>query len=217
MPFETWQPAVFEQRYCVMIDEPGVEQLIEQLHSTDVEIRRQAAELLSYLGDNRAVEPLILALQDDMRSVRQWAVIALGDLGDARAIEPLVTLLLRGDEDHEMEYDAREALFEFRGFKSERAVEKLIQALSDDNPNRRAVAAEVLAWIHDSRAVEPLINALADEQSDVRQYAANALGSIGDTRAIEALRKALSDQDYWVRRMVSAALNELEDNLNPLA
>lgn len=70
-----------------------------------------------------------------------------------------------------------------------RAVEPLIQALSDSTKFVRRDVAKVLGNIGDARAVEPLIQALTDSDSDISSYAAEALGNIGDARARKALAK----------------------------
>lgn len=63
-------------------------------------IRRDAANALGELGDNRAVEPLIAALTRNSRlypdremNARSAAAQALGQIGDSRALKSLIAAL----------------------------------------------------------------------------------------------------------------------------
>lgn len=70
-----------------------VEGLIEALKHKDLTVRRQAAEALGELGDDRAVEPLIGALKDKDTWLRWCAAEALGKIGDERAVKHLIEAL----------------------------------------------------------------------------------------------------------------------------
>ena len=88
----------------VKIGQPAVEALIACLAAKDgdSDVRRQAAETLGRLGDNRAVEVLTACLKDKEISVRREAIEALGKLGDKRAVEPLIALLATKDEESDV-------------------------------------------------------------------------------------------------------------------
>jgi hypothetical protein len=70
--------------------------------------------------------------------------------------------------------------------KDVRAVEPLIEALSDSNESVRTSVAEALGELGDERAIEPLIAAFADG-IEVRFYAAEALRLIGTPEALAAV------------------------------
>ncbi|WP_103125505.1 HEAT repeat domain-containing protein [Nostoc cycadae] len=76
-----------------------------------------------------------------------------------------------------------------------RAVEPLLQALSDRSSEVRTNAIESLVKLGDSRAVEPIIQCLQDADFFVRTKAAWALAEFGDTQAIEPLIEALSHEN----------------------
>lgn len=76
-----------------------------------------------------------------------------------------------------------------------RAVEPLLQALSDPSSEVRKNAIESLAKLGDLRAVEPLIHCLQDSDFFVRSQAASALAKLGDAKAIEPLIQALTDEN----------------------
>lgn len=65
-----------------------VDGLIKALNHKEVEVRREAADALGRIGDERAIEPLIIALREE--SMRDDAAIALSMIGDGKAIEPLM-------------------------------------------------------------------------------------------------------------------------------
>ena len=91
----------------------------------------------------------------------------------------------------------------------EPAVEPLIAALKDDNPDVRAMAAKTLGDIKNPRAVEPLISVLKDEDRDVRKNAVKALRWIKDPRAVEPLIAALKDEDWSVQSGAANALRAI--------
>lgn len=73
------------------------------------------------------------------------------------------------------EFTARRAAIALGELADERAVEPLINALSNKNDDVRQVAAESLGKIGDIRAIEPLKQAENDEYKSVRDSARSAL------------------------------------------
>ncbi len=74
------------------------------------------------------------------------------------------------------------------------ALEPLVKALNDDDPEARAAAAEALGRETDPRAIEILIGLLAsDNDTRVRLKAAEALRQSKDGRAVEALVQLLAE------------------------
>lgn len=69
-------------------------------------------------------------------------------------------------------------------------IDPLLEALRDENPERRQAAAQALFMFGDSRTVGALITALRDPVVGVRFAAALALGNIKDVRVGEALMAA---------------------------
>ncbi len=92
-----------------------------------------------------------------------------------------------------------------------RAVEGLIQALSDGEPELRGLAAWALGEIKDPRAIAPLVSSLADEDIYAREMAVRALGEIEDSRAVDALLEALDDPSPAIRSAVIWSLGEIGD------
>jgi len=92
----------------------------------------------------------------------------------------------------------------------ERAVEALIKALDDDDPNLRASAASALGEIRDIRALEPLTEALGDGNLTVSCCAAFALGMIGDSYAVKPLIQLLNRPNLEVQQASLWALGEIK-------
>ncbi|MBI4412236.1 MAG: HEAT repeat domain-containing protein, partial [Deltaproteobacteria bacterium] len=73
---------------------------------------------------------------------------------------------------------------------------RLIQDLTDIDPQVRYDATRYLVGTYDPRVVEPLIRSLQnDTDVRVRKSAANVLGVIGDLRAVEPLIQALENDE----------------------
>ncbi|MBI4659719.1 MAG: HEAT repeat domain-containing protein [Verrucomicrobia bacterium] len=96
------------------------------------------------------------------------------------------------------------------------AVPKLVDALSERDPEIRWSAANFVGWIgvkaNADAAVPALIEALRDGHARVRQYAANALRNIGPRgaqRAAPALIQCLNDKTMEVRATAAVALGSL--------
>ena len=214
-----------------------VGRLIKKLRHREPDVRRSAIMELGELDSTRAVSPLtkimrddyedigvrefavqvlselvINALVDDDAGIRAAATEALGWLGDARAKD-----WSHAHNDELVRKAAVEALkkLEFR------AIEPLIDALSDSKPLVRRSAASAVArlyprWLRKRAAVDfrhrfitPLIKAMGDDDLSVRVAVAEALGKLGDNSAVGALIKALGDSKREVRRAAAEALGML--------
>lgn len=86
-----------------------------------------------------------------------------------------------------------------------------LDVIGDANPNRRELAAQVLAWIGDHDAVPALVRLLDDRYPRVRRAAARSLALIGDQSATPALANALHDVDAEVRQIALQALITIAD------
>src|SRR5918993_221991 len=73
----------------------------------------------------------------------------------------------------------------------EEMVDKLIEALKDEDAGVRRQVARTLAQINNPRAVPALMAAMKDADADIRAIITSALGELGDTRALPALHDAL--------------------------
>jgi HEAT repeat protein len=92
----------------------------------------------------------------------------------------------------------------------QRAVEPLMQILSDADWRLREAAAVALGALRDRRAVEPLLSLLHDGVGDVSAAAFEALICIGDARIIPILLDTIR-QPGWNRLLAIQSLGTLGD------
>ncbi|MBA7613244.1 hypothetical protein ES703_20489 [subsurface metagenome] len=85
------------------------------------------------------------------------------------------------------------------------AVEQLVAALKNKNPNVRAQAAIALGEIKDRRSVKHLISIAKDRDAFVRASVVQALGRIKDSKVFDTLLSALQDESVEVRRNAARA------------
>jgi len=148
------------------VNEAAVESLIQDLADQNVSVKVNAVKALVEIGEP-AVESLIQSLEDDNPEVRENAAHTLGKIGDERAVGPLIKIMNDPNEN----LPARENAIFALGEIGKPAVESLIQAMEDENPQIRARTAEALSKIGDERAIEPLDRALHDKYGMVRDAA----------------------------------------------
>lgn len=111
--------------------------------------------------------------------------------------------------------DTAKALREYaktlHGTRDPQILQRLSEALKDNDWIVRWAAAEALAWVGDPAAVPLLIKALPDSYWMVRVAVIRALLEIGDPSATPDLAKMLDDRNSTVREAVAEALGALGD------
>jgi len=119
-----------------------------------------------------------------------------------RPVESLIRDLK--ERDWRIQAEARRALLGLAGD----AVEPLLRALRDDDPEARRAAAQMLGLIEDGRAVEPLTEALKDQEPKVRNAAMRAVGRLGDPRGVRALIGLWKDPSAETRTKAAESIVE---------
>jgi len=207
----------------VEIGEHAVEPLIQALGAEDPDLRENAAVTLGKIKDERAVQPLIGLLTDEEWEVESAATNALVAIGKP-AVEPLIEILqdenedtflqtkviavLAGIKDERAIQPMIQALKEkpelqadlgyHLGLMGEPAVETLIKALGDEDPEARVRAAEALGRIGGERAVGPLTDALNDEDEGVRLFAKMGLESIGNQQNNTLIMTYGKEREFYI-------------------
>jgi len=121
---------------------------------------------------------------------------------------PAVPLFISFLKFEEYRYTSKIAL----GKIGEPAVEPLISALKDNNPEVRSSAVSALGTIRSKLSVEPVINLLSDTENKVVEEAVIALGRIKDERGVEPLVSvAENSNDLHVRKAALKALGDMGD------
>ena len=128
-------------------------------------------------------------------------------------LEKLLDELHKGDWGSKE--DTAKALREYaktlHGTRDPHILQRLSEALRDNDWIVRWAAAEAMAWVGDPAAVQLLIKALPDSYWMVRIAVIRALLEIGDASATADLAKLLSDRNSTVREAVAEALGALGD------
>lgn len=113
--------------------------LIRDLHHGVWEIRRNACEELSTLGDSRAVPHLLHLLHDGVGAVRFSAAEALGKMGDKIAVPALLELL-----DNPSFGSYGPVIESLASLKAQEAIPYFIRFLRDPDARMRGLAANAL-------------------------------------------------------------------------
>jgi HEAT repeat protein len=188
-------------------DARATPRLVELVAKSDLDVRLEAADALSYLKDPSSIEPLLALVKDKTSPARRAAVAALrGPLRGARndSARTLLESLLGGDP--ALALDALDTLAAMNDRKSLPAV----LALADKGARElRRAALAMLGNFGDASALPVLTDALKDEDDGVRGAAAWALGKLGDAKAVPALGKAARDQGFATQVNAAGALARL--------
>lgn len=170
-----------------LLGEQAVPTLLTALRGASWMVRRSAAWALSEIGDAAAAPALVGLLADSDPLVVREAATALAAFHEIDALPQLFTLF--GHTDWRVRQAAARTI---SGFGSV-ALDGLLKALIDDNPEVRQLAIIGLQAIDDSRAARALIDISFDDHVDVRGTAVEALGEMEDIEAVKRLIECLSD------------------------
>jgi HEAT repeat protein len=130
---------------------------------------------ISAPATTKRVDDLLIALDDGDWVNRLDAVRSLGETGDERAIRPLAYMASEDDSSWVRAMVASSLVkLGKRGL-----LDRIIEALYDEDPVVRGNAAAALGEIGDPRAKDALIDLLKDEAEAVRRAAREALEKIG--------------------------------------
>ncbi len=185
--------------------QPAIPAVLELLASDNPLERRQAAHVLSKVGDPAHISQLVTVVGDAHPDVAIKAYRAAANTGSADAVPALVARL--GDGDGEQ----RDALSNAFQQLADLGVAALASALVDATPQVRLHAAEALGQIGEDAqpATSALARVVADPDADVALAAVMALGSVGGDEAFAALEDVAGSGQRPLaavaRRLVSAS------------
>lgn len=145
------------------------DRLIELLGDSNPWFRLRAVHALGSLGDLRAIKALIDSIEDTDEEIGTEMIEArydvLSSFKDSRAIEPLISQI------HRVDFKQAWDLYAF----SDKAVYPMIEALKNDNPYTRWMAAYWLGNLHSEIAIPALEEATNDSNERVRNQAIHSL------------------------------------------
>jgi HEAT repeat protein len=206
----------------------AVPALKRALGHRDPATRRTAAEGLGTVYEAAAVDAVRGALADGDRQVREAAVRALASIATPEAASALVAGLHAGDREakaaiaaslRSFEWTPRDTAerivhaaihgrFEEAAAEGTAAVEPLVSALADRDPDARRGAVSALGRLGDARAAAAMAALLGDTDARVRDAAADALAAIGPAAA-DAILEALRHRATTVRAAAARSLSAL--------
>jgi HEAT repeat protein len=203
-------------------------------------IRQIAIHCLGNLKAKEASNLLFSFLTDVKQPLwlREVSASNLGKIGDTRSIEALYfTLKLKPvsppvekkEEENglifydipSLEYREILAVQDLRFFSAEAlvsigmpALERIKDALSDDDPGVRAIMARALGESKEQWAKELLLSLMQDEDVGVRLAVSESLVGYGDSRSLEMVLSVLGDEkaDIWQKGFALDVLGKWETN-----
>jgi HEAT repeat protein len=203
-------------------------------------IRQIAIHCLGNLKAKEASNLLFSFLTDVKQPLwlREVSASNLGKIGDTRSIEALYFALKlkpvsppvekKEEENGLIFYDIpfsedREilAVQDLRFFSAEAlvsigmpALERIKDALSDDDPGVRAIMARALGESKEQWAKELLLSLMQDEDVGVRLAVSESLVRYGDSRTLDIVLSVLGDEkaDIWQKGFALYVLGKWEEN-----
>ena len=183
-----------------------------------IELRVNAAKVVSNYKDNKAVLPLLYCMnnKDENYKIRLACAEALGKIGDKYAVSPLIDLV--SDEEEKSVYVRESAAAALGMIGDMRAVDSLVHILEakktflDKFTFLKERVIEALGKINkpNERVFKALNNSLDDESPQIRINAIEALMNSEDEKAVSMIKKALLDKDAEVVESAVIALYNLE-------
>jgi len=204
----------------VLLRRGDVYGLMEALEDDDFTVRRDAAEALETLADERALEALIRSLRYEewqeeypvLTGVRAASARALGRIGNPKAVDHLIMAL--DDTDIDVKIAAIRSL---SGFPEERVFEAIRRFIDHPDENVRKNAVWALIKLNPERGLRYASMALYDESWVVRKTAARSMIGVADEGYLDILIDKLGDPDSDVRRQaLLAVVNIGEAAVKPL-
>lgn len=180
--FEVNKASIYEKKFNAYINTPSITNVTwSPLHPCDAPFNRAF-----YLSDS-VVSKLIEIIYDSY------------------GIDPLINAL------KDKNADMQNMIIESLNNIGKPAVEPLITAMYNEDPDIIKGSIDALGKIGDKSAVEDLIFMLKGKDSIIRWKAAKALGRLGDKRAVEPLIEALKDENKIVRWYAAKSLGDIGD------
>lgn len=178
------------------VTQAKLEDLFEQLKSTEPLKRRTAITELGNLNDRRAIPRIIKMLDDEDVFVRCTAIDVLGTPFRAREAVPKLMELIEKDKIATVRQSAIVAV----GYIGDKkAIPALIKALDDKDAGVKYTAANILGTLRATQAVKKLSECLKDKDVRMRRSVIYALKLILDKSSLPAVIASLEDPDPQVR------------------
>ena len=190
------------------LGQPALADLITLAREPNPDVKIPALRALGHIQSAKALPVLIPLLADPNPDIRRIVTESLGNIRERSAIPPLIRSFL--DESAAVRAEAIRALAGMGNL----AVQPVLEATDDKEPQIRSAALETLGRFPDPVVLYPLIKGLADPEAQVRQSAAKVLGLLvkrPDSPVMEILTRIQMEGDYETRVSSLDALAATDD------
>lgn len=189
-----------------------IDRLLDDLKSSDPEIRVNAAFALGWEGNSQAAIPLIELLYDPDIQVQQTAVNALSNLRDDRILNLLLERLEHGPREQK-----RTILFNLWRFysKREEVTAVYLKYLEHEDVGLRFDALVLLGSVIETRDhIHVYRKCLKDKEPRIRELALKNLAELeaADLAGLETeIRNLVSDPEMKVKQAAVRVLKKIND------
>ncbi len=179
--------------------------IIEQLNSSNIDIRRAAVDKMRGMKNEACIPVLLSAMGDESWRVRKTAVeILFDDYTIEQYIHGLIQLLYIDDN-----AGARNSAIEALNRLGKKATLFLIEAFDTQNRDVRKFIIDVLGEQMDPRALSLMLHAIKDEDENVSATAVEQLGRRGEISVVDALIDILNSGELWTAYPAADALGRI--------
>ena len=182
--------------------------LVQELSSTDLDVRKLVIDALAAIGDPSARTQLVQMMADADVNIRAAAIDAIAIVGGSQEIEILIEVVSRTDEEVLVRLAGLRALSRMEAGVG---VSRLVNALEDSL--LRPAVFELLGHSADPAAHDTLIKGLAAKGRSSREHAIagllRGLGRLDDLEAL-TLRSRLREAARANDDLISASCERLE-------
>ncbi len=175
------------------------------LLDSDMEIKILSAAELGKIANKAAVPILLEAVNYNNPFLTTEVVNSLTNIGDTQAIELFVDLL--NDPAYRVRLSSLRGLYKIG--EGDIIKQLLTEALKDEHPEVRRMAATYIGWKDVTEAVPSLVQSLNDKEDKVRKAAAITLASLKDKTAVLPLMRLLGDDNVEIREKALESLSIL--------
>ena len=182
-------------------------------HTTD-----DAHQAAPSLGGGHRFDHVLIMLHSSDRDARVAALLHISEVRDRRTLPALIGALR--DDDELVRLVAADRLEWYAAhIPNELLVDKLLDALQDEDPDVIRAAAYALAAVDDGRAVPGLREALYHNNQRVRRAALRVLGVMADAENVipDIIKCMEEDTDWRVRQEAARTLGAIGSQRATLA
>ena len=183
----------------------SLENILDDLKSDDVKVRKTAIEQLEGINDESIIDDLIMATTDDSAQVRFKAASILGNFGEV-AFEKLTDQYSKAEGK-----DKRFLAFALKETNNPKAIDYFVDAVEDEDFGVRKVAIRALGELKAEDKLDDISKGLDDEDWGVRLAAIYAFGDIATPQSIDLIKKARrNEKDEDFKKSCKKALKKAE-------